>query len=77
MTDNEKPSSLPTDNLPPNGDDEELKFYTTSQVAKMLEVTKGTVRIWIQEGKLKGVVISNRYRVSHQDLKRFIEERYS
>ena len=52
-----------------------MKYYTARQVADILEVHERSISRWIKEGKLPAVRIGNRYRVSHEDLERFLEER--
>lgn len=56
--------------------DEDLRHYTTAQVAELLQVTAETVRNWIDAGKIKASRFNNQYRISKPDLKRFVEERH-
>ena len=67
----ERPASFNPDNP------EDNKLYTTIQVAEMFAVTPETVRDWIKEGKLPGIVIGGRsYRVRRRDLIAFANHKY-
>lgn len=35
------------------------QFYTPSEVARMLEVSDGTVRHWIRQGIIEGIKVGN------------------
>ena len=50
------------------------KFYTTTQVAKLLEVRPATVREWIRDGKLKAGRLGKGWRISEDDLTEFLNE---
>ena len=51
------------------------KFYSVMQVAKALSVSIYTVRDWIRTGKLQASKMGGRiYRISENDLKKFVEE---
>lgn len=56
------------------------EFYTTRQIAEIFQVTTETVRNWLREGKLPYFKIGGEarphFRVKHDDLKKFAEERY-
>jgi len=47
------------------------KLYTVNEVAIVLNVTSNTVRLWLNKGMLKGIKISNGWRISETDLKAF------
>lgn len=44
------------------------------QVAQVLGLSKRTVISWLQEGKLNGIKVGNRWRVREEDLDKFIDE---
>lgn len=52
-------------------------FYTTKEIAKMLEVTEYTVRKKIREGSIKAEVIPGKYgyRVRKSDLERYLTKK--
>jgi len=52
-----------------------MEFYTVPQVAEMLKVHRRSVARWIQAGELRAVKLGNRYRISEEDLEKFLEER--
>jgi excisionase family DNA binding protein len=51
------------------------KFFTTEQVANILQVHPFTILKFIKEGKLKGVKLGRMYRIKESDVKAFLEER--
>lgn len=53
----------------------EEKFYTTDQVAKMLQVHPFTILKFIKQGKLNGIKLGRVYRIKEADIKTFINER--
>lgn len=63
-----------SDNVTPESDI--LRFYSAAEIAEMFNIKVGTVRIWIRTGKLKATKINKRYRVSHQEILRFVNERH-
>ena len=52
----------------------ELKIYSLKEVEEILQVTQRTLYNYIKEGKLKATKIGKYWRVSHEDLKQFIEK---
>ena len=50
------------------------RWYTTRQVAELLQVDEQTVRRWLREGRLSGVQLSRRagWRVGERDLNEFL-----
>ncbi|MBD3360207.1 helix-turn-helix domain-containing protein [Candidatus Peregrinibacteria bacterium] len=53
----------------------EEKFFTTEQVANILQVHPFTILKFIREGKLKGIKLGRVYRIKESDIKNFLEER--
>jgi excisionase family DNA binding protein len=54
--------------------DEQL--FTAEQIAKIMQVHIGTVRLWVKNGELPAVWIGKReYRIRKSALDKFIEER--
>lgn len=51
------------------------KFFTTEQVANILQVHPFTILKFIKEGKLKGIKLGRVYRIKESDIKNFLEER--
>lgn len=52
-----------------------LEFFSVTEVAKQLKVSKYTLRSWLRDGKIKGTkLVGDTWRVSDEDLKQFIEE---
>lgn len=49
-------------------------FLTVEQVAKALQVHWQTVLNYIKSGKLKALKLGKGYRISHEDLKKFIQK---
>jgi|GEM_PF-974466 len=53
----------------------EKKFFSTKEVAQMLDVTTMSINRWIHSGKLRAYKFSqNAYRISREDLEEFIEK---
>lgn len=53
---------------------DDLKFYTTEQVAEMFEISNYTAREWMRTGKIKGHKFHGYWRVSEEELRRFANE---
>lgn len=51
----------------------EEKFFTTEQVANILQVHPFTILKFIKVGKLKGLRLGRVYRIKESDVKDFIE----
>jgi predicted site-specific integrase-resolvase len=49
-----------------------VKLYDVKEVADMLKSTEATIRVYFREGKLKGRKINGKWRVSEENLNRFI-----
>ncbi|MGA2669819.1 MAG: helix-turn-helix domain-containing protein [Dehalococcoidia bacterium] len=50
----------------------EEKFWKTSEIAKMLGVTRRTIYSWIKDGKLQSIKIGGSIRIKQQDLDKFM-----
>ncbi len=53
----------------------EEKFFTTEQVANILQLHPFTILKFIREGKLKGLKLGRVYRIKESDVNQFIEDR--
>jgi len=53
----------------------EKLFYTSEDIAEMLELSVDTIRRYIREGKLPAIRLGGAYRIKREDFERFIEER--
>lgn len=51
---------------------EKLKLYTLAEIEPILGVTRRTLLEYIKSGKLKAVKIGNKWKVSEENLKDFI-----
>lgn len=51
------------------------RFFTTEQVANILQVHPLTILKYIKQGKLKGVKIGRVYRIPESNVKNFLDER--
>lgn len=51
---------------------EKLKLYTLTEIEPVLGVTRRTLLRYINSGKLKAVKIGNKWKVSEDNLKAFI-----
>jgi excisionase family DNA binding protein len=49
-------------------------FLTPDEVAHELRLNRRTIIAWLQKGKLPGVKVGGRWRVTREDLDRFIAE---
>ena len=52
---------------------EGIKFYTTLEVAKKLEINVQTVREYIKRGKLKGQRVGKSFLISENCIKEFLK----
>ncbi len=50
-------------------------FFSTSQVAEILGVTRITVFRWIKEGTLKAEKIGRNYVISHEELNKHLDSK--
>lgn len=51
------------------------KFFTTEQVANILQVHPFTILKYIKQGKLKGIKLGRVYRIKESDINQFLEDR--
>lgn len=51
---------------------EELKAYTLTEIEPILGVTHRTLLTYIKDGRLKGVKIGGKWKVSGENLRKFI-----
>jgi excisionase family DNA binding protein len=51
---------------------ENISLYTLTEIEPILGVTHRTLLTYIKEGKLKGVKIGGKWRVTEENLKKFI-----
>lgn len=49
-----------------------MTTYTVEEVAKILKVSTSTVRKLIKSGKLEAIEVGNQYRVTEEELDRFL-----
>ncbi len=48
-----------------------LKMYNLAEISEVLGITRGTLLACIKDGRLKGIKIANRWRVTEENLKAF------
>jgi len=51
---------------------ESLLLYTLKDLAKLLEVTERTLHTYVKDGKLKAVKIGGKWKVTQDNLQKFI-----
>jgi excisionase family DNA binding protein len=51
---------------------EELKVYSLTEIEPILGVTHRTLLTYIKDGRLKGVKIGGKWKVSGENLRRFV-----
>lgn len=51
---------------------EELKVYSLTEIEPILSVTHRTLLTYIKDGRLKGVKIGGKWKVSGENLKKFV-----
>lgn len=49
-----------------------IKLYSLKEVAHLLDVTERTLHNYIKSGKLKGQKIGGKWKISDENLKKFI-----
>jgi len=52
-------------------------YFTVSQVAEKLKVKDSTIWRWIRLGKLNCVCIGRNYRISQNDIDKFLKQKKS
>ncbi|MBA7579098.1 hypothetical protein ES708_20965 [subsurface metagenome] len=50
-----------------------ISFFTTNQLAKILDLSMLTTRRYLREGKIRGVKIGQRWFISNRNLDRFLK----
>jgi excisionase family DNA binding protein len=50
-----------------------MKYHSPEEIAKMFNLQAQTVRLWIRQGKLKAVKLGGLWRISEEELQRFVE----
>lgn len=50
-----------------------MKFYTTQEVADMMQYHRDTIRRLIREGKIEAYKFGKSYKISEEQLKKFLE----
>ena len=56
-------------------DTAEERFYTISEVARLLEVSDQSIRRWVKAGELRAYKPKKEYRIAESDLEEFLKER--
>ena len=51
---------------------EKLKLYTLTEIEPVLGVTHRTLLTYIKDGRLKGIKVGGKWKVSEENLKKFI-----
>ena len=51
---------------------ESIPLYTLKDLAKLLEVTERTLHTYVKDGKLKAVKIGGKWKVTQDNLQKFI-----
>lgn len=52
-----------------------MEYFTTKEIAEKLKTTEATVRRWIRAGNLEAHKVGQAYRVSDQQLRKFLEKK--
>ena len=51
------------------------EFYSTRQIAKMLDLKTITIRRWIDKGALQAYKLGKELRIKKEDFEKFLRER--
>lgn len=51
-----------------------LEFYTPEEAAAKLKIARRTVYQWLREGRIKGVKLSNLWRIPETEISRLLGE---
>lgn len=54
---------------------ENMKFYTSDEVAELLQISKVTVQRKLASGEIKGYKLEKQWRIEEKDLKEYLEKR--
>jgi len=54
----------------------DLIFYTTAQIAQLLEIGEEAVKVYLREGAMKGAKLGGRWRVSQTQLREFVQDQF-
>lgn len=49
-----------------------MKYYSTEEIAEMYNLKPVTIRNWITRGKLKAIKLGHLWRISEEELQRFV-----
>ena len=49
-----------------------MKYYSPEEVGEQFNVKPATIRKWIREGKLKALKLGGLWRITEEELQRFI-----
>jgi len=50
-----------------------MKYYSPEEVGEQFNVKPATIRKWIREGKLKALKLGGLWRITEEELQRFIK----
>jgi excisionase family DNA binding protein len=50
-----------------------MKYYSPEEIAEQFNLQAQTVRLWIRQGKLKAIKLGNLWRISEEEMERFIK----
>lgn len=54
-----------------------VKYYNVSEVAEILSLSGKTVRTYIKDGRLKAVMVGNRWKIAETEVKKILKGSYS
>lgn len=52
-----------------------MEYFTTEDIAKLLQISPITVQRWLNDGKLKGFKVGQTWRVSKKVLEEYLEQK--
>ena len=53
---------------------DDIKFYTTNQVAEIFQVKNFTVRNWIEQGQVRAAKVNGQWRIPQTEVTRLADE---
>lgn len=56
---------------------EVIKMYTLQEVADMVRVSRQSIYNWIRSGRLKATKYGKEYRITEEELKKFLKDGHS